>query len=174
MFTLEIIIKVILTSLLGYITLNSILRYQFSSERIFSAAVLILIVVLFVFRRGENLIGFLITVSSLSIVTFLVRIYYSHKKNYGYFLLNILKSEFNEINTVLQEEAVKLEIKKENIVFEHLFPHIVYINKEPGNKVRKLFKKLDNVVSKKKWRFTMQNYWYIIVLLVLLAVIWRF
>ncbi|MCK5732229.1 MAG: hypothetical protein KAH13_04360 [Tenericutes bacterium] len=174
MFTLEIILKVFLTSLLAYITLNSILRYQFSSERILTSGIIILIIILFVFRSGENVTGLLISSISLIIVTIFVKVLYYQKKDYGYFLLNIRKGEFEEINTELQKEATKLEIKKENIEFQNRFPHIAYINNELGSKVRKLFNELDKVVAKKKKRFTMLNYWYIVVLLVLLAVIWRF
>ncbi|MCK4552107.1 MAG: hypothetical protein KAU02_04245 [Tenericutes bacterium] len=174
MFTLEIIINAFLSALLVYIAVNSIFRYQFSSERILTSAVLIFIIILFVFRNGENVTGLLISLISLVVVTIFVMVLYNQKKDFGYFLLNIRKNEFEEINTALKKEATILRIKKENIEFENRFPHIVYINNELGSKVRELFKKLDKVVIKKKKHFTMQNYWYIVVLLVLLAVIWRF
>ena len=172
--TLELVIKIVFSSILGFIALNSFFRYHFSSERFVTSAIIIFTVVLYFFREGNSKEYLMLIILGIFVATVFFRILYDSKKEYGYFLLNINKEEYNNIREEILRQAEKLEIKEENIVFQDKFPHILYINKEPGKKVRELIKQLDTFVAKKKKTLNMHIYWHIVVVLILIAAIWRF
>ncbi len=172
--TLELAIKIVFSSILGFIALNSFFRYHFSSERFVTSAIIIFTVVLYIFRNGNNKEYLMFTFLGILVATVFFRILYDGKKEYGYFLLNINKEEYNIIREEILTQAKKLEINEENIIFQNRFPHILYINRESGKKVRELIKELDSYISKKKKTLNMRIYWHLVVVLILIAAIWRF
>ncbi|XFA99265.1 hypothetical protein ACAG96_01465 [Candidatus Izemoplasma sp. B36] len=172
--TLDLVIKIVFSSILGFIALNSFFRYHFSSERFVTSAIIIFTVVLYFFRDGNNKEYLMLIILGIFVTTVFFRILYDSKKEYGYFLLNINKEEYNIIREEIMTRANKLEIKEENIIFQNRFPHILYIKKESGKKVRELIKEIDTYVAKKKKTFSMRIYWHLIVVLILIAAIWRF
>ena len=61
MITLTLALKIIITSILGYITLNSFFKYHFSINRITLLFVFVLLGVMIFFIDTENLVSYLIT-----------------------------------------------------------------------------------------------------------------
>ena len=172
--TLDLVIKILLSSTIGFIVLNSFFRYHFSSEKFITFAGIILIIVLFIFKNGENELVLGIIVISVLLITLIVKLIFDNKKEYGYFLLNINKEEYNVIKEEINKLADEFNINKESIVLEDKFPHLLCITKASKKSVKSLIKGLDDYISKTKKVFNMRVYWHLVIGLVLIAMIWRF
>ena len=172
--TFETIIKIVLSAFIGFIALNSFFRYHFSSERFITFALIIFLIILFIFKDEANILILGIILFSLILVTFIIRIIYDNKKDYGYLLLNVNKEEYNVIIEEINHLAEESAINKENIIFRDKYPHILYIKKEPKKRVRQFIRLLDTYIAKKKKTLNMNIYWHFIVALTLIAMVWRF
>ncbi len=174
MITLTIALKIIITSILGYITLNSFFKYHFSINRITLLYVIILLGVMIFFIDTENLVAFLITTGIglvLYVVTYLI---FYKKRIFGYFLFNTFKKDYNLVKDDIIKIAEELEINKDNICYNETRPFLFVIRNELPKKARSLTKKLDKIYCNVKKTFTMYNYWLIVVFFVLITILWRF
>ena len=174
MITLTLALKIIITSILGYITLNSFFKYHFSINRITLLFVFVLLGVMIFFIDTENLVSYLIT-TGIGIVLYIITyIIFYIKRIFGYFLFNTFKKDYNLIKGDIIKISEELEINKDNICYNETRPFLFVIRNEHPKKVRSLIKQLDKIYCNVKKTFTMYNYWLIVVFLVLITILWRF
>lgn len=174
MLTFDLVLKVLITAFLAYLTINSIFRYHFSVDRI-TTIFLIVLFVLMVFYRGTTKgYLFLITVGIFVVFYILLLLFSIYKKDLGYVLLNTYSKDYQDVLDNLHKLAQKYNIAKKNICYNKNRPFLVVFKNEKFMKIRKLMKEMDEIYTKAKKQFTMYNYWFIVVFLILVAGIWRF
>lgn len=172
--TLDIVLKIFITAFLGYLTINSFLRFHFSMERI-TVTFLIAVFVLMVFNLGNTkAYQFLLTLGVFVIFFIILIVYCILKKDLGYVLFNTYGKEYEQVLEDLKLSAQKNGISFNNICYNKNKPFLVVFKNLSIRKTTKIMKDMDLIYTKKPKRFTMYNYWYIAVFLVIMASVWRF
>ncbi len=172
--TLDIVLKVFITAFLGYLTINSFFRFHFSMERI-TTTFLISVFVLMVFYLGNTkTYQFLLTLGLFVVFFIILLIYCILKKDLGYVLFNTYGKEYQQVLDDLQVIAQKNGISSNNICYNKNKPFLVVFKNLSIKKTTKIMKEMDLIYTKKPKRFTMYNYWFIAVFLVIMASVWRF
>lgn len=174
MFTLDLVLKVFITAFLGYITLNTFFRYHFSMDRITAIFLIALFVIMVFYRETTKVYSLLITIGIFVVFYTVLFLFSLKKKNFGYFLFNTYGKEYDTVLEDLTRLSQKLHIPLEHICYNKNRPFLVVFSNEDFKKVRKMMKDMDEIYTKKKKRFTMYNYWFLVAFLILAAAIWRF
>lgn len=174
MYTFDMILNIVLTAILGYVTLNTIFRFHFSLDRIGMAAVLALIATIIWYRGTEKYFEFGLTLG-IEIVAFAVlKLITYRRRNFGYFLFNVYRKDFEIVHKELVDLSTEMEIERKHICHYRNRPFLLVIKDEDPKRVSSLVKKIDTIHTKGKKTFTMYNYWFIVAFIVLEVIIWRF
>ncbi len=174
MITFDLILKIIITAMLGYLVFNTFLHYHFSMDRILVGFFVFAFLSMIYYLGEDKVIEFLILIGILIVLFFGLYVFSNHKKRSGYILFHSWKRQYSENRKLLIQEAEELGIDTKSIYFDRCKPYLVVIRNQDPKLVRKMFKKLDNIDQKKPKRFTMFHYWVIIAYLIIVAILWRF
>ncbi len=172
--TLTFILKVLLTAILGYFTLNTFLKYHFSINRFLMIFFLLSFFLMVYYLDTEKTIEFIIAISIIALTLTILYLVYSKKKNYGYFFFNIYRKQYKYIHKLLIDISKNNEISEANICHDVCKPYLVVFRNVDKLKVKSVIKELDKIETTKKIKFTMYSYWTIVIFLVLMAILWRF
>lgn len=174
MITFTIILKIIITAIFGYATLNSFFKFHFAIDRISLLAILVFLIIMVSYIDTEKVFEFLLT-SSVAFIVYLITLYIFYKKrNFGYFLLNTYKKEYNEMKTNIYNFSEELNITSADICYNKNKPFLLVIKNTEYKKVNKLVKKLEKIHMHQKKVFTMYHYWFMVIFLILITILWRF
>jgi len=172
--TLDLILKIFLTASLGYITLNTFLRFHFSIDRIYALFMALILITAIIFLDTKQYFEIGLTIGIIFIVCALLKFISIKKKRHGSFLFNTYKKQYMDIKRDISSLAEEFEIDNKNINYNQRKPWLVVIKDVELNKANKFLKKLDNTYTHKPKKLTMYNYWFVIGFLTLMVVIWRF
>ncbi len=174
MFTMTVILKMILTALIGYVALNTLFRYHFAIDVAFLGFLFVMLFVMYFHLDTENLKSLLISTASVALVFGVGRIVMMVKGIECYFLFNVFKKQHDPVNKDILANAEELDMDANKICYNISTPCIVVFKDIEHDKVKKLFKKMDKSSAVKINRYTMYSYWSIVLFLVLIAALWRF
>ncbi|HPJ23991.1 MAG TPA: hypothetical protein PK113_03680 [Bacillota bacterium] len=174
MFTLDIVLKIIITSMLGYLTINSFLRFHFSIERTDFVFIAIFFVITICYLGTDKIFEYGLTTGILLVLYLVARFVIRKRKMMGYVLLNVYRNDFAAVRTFILEAAEEMDIELNRICHKRNKPFLLVLKKVDPEDCQKLLKKVDEHFTHQKKRFTMYNYWFIIVYLVLMVALWRF
>ena len=172
--TLDLILKVLLTAILGYVALNTFFKFHFSIDRIIFLLMVMVTLISIFFLDTLLYLEIAITVASAIVVAGILKIITIKKKRHGYLLFNTFKKQYDDVSKDITELADEFNIARKNINYNRRRPWLVCIKDVELKKADKLIKKLDNIYTHKPKSLTMYNYWTVIVFLTLMASIWRF
>lgn len=172
--TFDIAINIFITACIGYITLNSIFRYHFSTDRIYFFGTGLILIGCFWYRGTGQIFESILTLGLILLLIIILKIISLKKQKHGYFLLNNYKKQYQDTKNNLLELAIELEIEKSNINYNIQKPWLVIFKNTSFKKASKVMNKMDKIYTHKPFRFTMYNYWFIIIFLVVITIIWRF
>lgn len=172
--TLDIILKVLITAIFGYVTLNTFLKFHFVLDRII-ALFAVLVVLISIYFLNTTLYFECILVNGIALVLSLVLKLVSIKKSrHGFFLFNTFKKQYDDVSKELFTLAEEFDIPKKNINHNSRKPWLVVLKDVEYKKVNKFAKKLDTIFTHKKKNFSMYIYWTVIVFFTFMAMLWRF
>ncbi len=178
MITAALIIKILLSSLLGYLTLNSFFKYHFSSERFQSIAFILAMIVMFIFKDIQNdtqsINIIIIIIASIAVLYLVLFLIFNKKKQFGYFLLNATKKDYPQISEDIKTVSNELDLEESNIKYNIKTPFYIEIQNIEIKKVVSFFKKIDSTNNSRKKLLTMSVYWHAVAFLILMVAIWRF
>ncbi|OQX94084.1 MAG: hypothetical protein B6I17_00055 [Tenericutes bacterium 4572_104] len=172
--TLTFILKVLITALLGYFTLNTFLKFHFSINRFLMMFFLLSFFLMVYYLDTEKTVEFIIAISIIAFTLTVIYFVYSKKKNYGYFFFNVYRKQYSYIHKKILNLAKENEVDEKNICHDVCKPYLVVFRNTDRKKAKKIVDKLDEIETSKKIKFTMYSYWVIVIFLVLMAVLWRF
>ncbi len=172
--TLTFILKVLITALLGYFTLNTFLKFHFSINRFLMMFFLLGFIFMVYYLDTEKTVEFIIAISIIAVVLTVIYFVYSKKKNYGYFFFNVYRKQYLYVHKKLLELAKKNEVDEKNICHDICKPYLVVFHNTDRKKAKDIVDNLDKIETSKKIKFTMYSYWSIVIFLVLMAILWRF
>lgn len=174
MITPELIVKILLSSLLGYLMLNSFFRYHFSSERFESIALILGMIVMFIFKDSVPINVFIIIIASIGVVYIVMLIITTNKKQIGYFLLNASKIDFPKIQEDLQAICKEKKLDECKVIYRQKTPFYVQFQDVTPVQAKSIVKALDKMNGNRKKLFNMVVYWHIVAFMILMVAIWRF
>lgn len=174
MITPELVLKILLSSLIGYVALNSFFRYHFASERFSTLAILLAMIAMFLFKETESVTAIIIIFASLGVAYLVTYLLFARKKQFGYFLLNSTKKDYTDIRNTAEELCKKLNLDETNLIYHTKTPFYMELHNIDAKQAKEFFKSLDNWNNTKKKKVTMAFYWHIVVFLILMVAIWRF
>ena len=174
MITPELLLKIILSSIIGYIALNSFFRYHFSSERFESIAIVLAMISLYILNENENINLIIIILGSIGLLYLVFFLFFVKKKRYGFFLLNTRSADYDILKQAIEETQKKHEMDETNIRYSQKAPYYIEICNTDYKKARAFCKSLDNWNNKRKKTFQMSIYWHVVAFLILMVAIWRF
>jgi len=163
-----------MTAILGYVTLNTIFRYHFSFDRVMFAGVLVFFATIIWYRGTDKQFEFLLTVGIEFTAILIIKYVTYRKHNFGYFLFNVYRKEYDSVHKEILETALEFEIDRNNICHKRKKPFLVVVRNEDSKKVAKMFKTIDKAHIKAKKTFTMYNYWFLVAFIAIEVIIWRF
>lgn len=172
--TLDIVLKVLITSVLGYIALNTLLRYHFSLERNLALFMGLLFVTSIIYLDTNLLFEFGLTVGIIFVLCFILKLISLKQKKHGYFLLNTYRCQYNDVFKDITEIVVESEVVLKNINYNQKTPFLVVLKDVKLKKANDFMKELDKRHSQKPKKFTMYNYWFIVGFLISMVILWRF
>lgn len=174
MYTLDIILKIFITAITGYVVLNTIFRFHFSLDRILLLAFTGLVIISICYLETNKVFEVILTTCLIIIIFIILKICSIIKKRHGYFLFNTYKKDYFEVKNQLENLAETLEIDKSVINYNIKKPYLIIFNQVDYKTIKKLAGKLDKVFVKKPKKITMYHYWSVVIYLILVAIIWRF
>lgn len=172
--TLDLILKVLLTAMLGYVALNTFIRFHFSMDIHIGILLVIVGIVSIIFLDTENFFTVGLTWGIVLFVFIVLKFISVKRKRHGYFFFNIFKKQYPEVLEELIKLADELNIARKNIIYNQNCPFFVFIKEVELKKADKFMKKIDYIYTHKTKKLTMYNYWTIIVFFTLIAALWRF
>ncbi len=174
MYNFDTILNIIMTAILGYFALNTIFRFHFSFDRIYFMFVLVFLITVIWYQDTDKVFEFILTVGIEVLVFGITKLITHKKKNFGYFLFNVYRKQYESLHKDLFVQAEELEIRKQNICHYRNKPFLLVFRGEEHKKVAALVKKIDHIQIHAKKTFTMYNYWVLVAFIVLEVIIWRF
>lgn len=174
MITPELIVKILLSSLLGYLMLNSFFRYHFSSERFESITYILFMIVMFIFKDSVPVNEILIVIGSIGVLYIIAIVLSTQKKQIGYFLLNATKNDYQRVKDEILNICKEKELDESNVVYKERTPFYVQFNGFTAAQAKSIVKALDKINGNRKKQFKMPVYWHIVAFLILMVAIWRF
>lgn len=172
--TFDITINILITAFLGYVTLNSIFRYHFSIDRIFLFGTGLVFLGCLWYRDTNRIIESIIALGLIIVFTLILKFISVKKKRHGYFFFNTYKSDYSNTKSDLYKLANEFDISTENIQYNACKPWLVIFTNTSHKSTNSLMKKMDKIYTHQPIRFTMYNYWFLIIFIVLLVITWRF
>lgn len=174
MITLTLVLKITLSSIFGYLTLNSFFHFHVTIKRTSFLAAVALVLVMIFFLDTDLLNEFLIVAGSIAILYGIAELILRSKKNAGFLMFNIYRKDYQRVHEDLLQIAGQLGIRKASICHEQKKPFLIVIKGADPKSIHSLMKKLDGKYSHDPKRFTMYHYWFIIGLLTIITILWRF
>ncbi len=174
MITFNLILKIIITAIFGYLVLNSYLRFHFKADRIGFLFVFVFLLIMVYYLDTEKSFEFFLSTGIVVVVFVIVKLVLLKKRMNGYILLNTYRKQYSEVKKDIYKIAEELEVKQGNICYNRAKPFLLVIRNEENKKVKKLMKKIDKTYTSKKKKLTMYNYWFVIGFLILVTILWRF
>jgi len=170
MIEFNIIIKALFSAIVLYLVVNSIWRFHIYNNLFISIYVLLVLVVFIIYSDLAYSLLFLLLMIGLTSLTIGVYFYFKHKKIEYYWLMNIGRHDYHRVRYYLQlnaPETLNYSYNKKTFFMLKLFNN----NKLT---VKKMMKGFEVTESKRKVRFTICNYWQIIIFITMMVILWRF
>lgn len=170
MFDFNLILKIIISAVVLYLVVNSIFRYHIYNDLVISLLVFSYLIVLIIYSDLAYSHLFSILLGSLTILFLGVYLYLKYKKIRYYWLLNANKTTYHRVRYYLKlnnESNVEYSYDKR---FFWVIKFIVSENQD----IKKIMKGIEAQETKVAKRFTICNYWQIVVFLVMMVILWRF
>lgn len=174
MISFDMILKIIITAILGYVALNTFLHFHFSMDRVVVGFFAISLIAMIFYLDTNKWIEFVILIGIFIVIGVGLFLFFLKKKRMGFFLFNTYKKQFPETKKEILAKAEELEIQPSQICYDRCKPWLVVIKDAPFSAVHKLFKELDTADSKKPKHFTMYTYVALVIYLIIIAALWRF
>ncbi|XMB72405.1 hypothetical protein RJI07_00515 [Mycoplasmatota bacterium WC30] len=174
MFTLNLVLKIIITSIMAYVMLNSYLRFHFKADRVGFVFVFLLFLIMVYYQDTEKTFEFFLTSGIVLVASVIVKLFMLKKRRNGYVLLNTYKKEYDQVKKDINKIAEKLKIDPSNICYNRSRPFLLVITNEDNKTANELVKKINKIYTTKKKKLTMYNYWFVIAFLILITILWRF
>lgn len=170
----ETVLKIILTVSMFYLAANTFFKYQVSMDRILMLTLGLILVLCILYYDTEKTYEFILTSSIVFVIGIVLKIVALRKNNQGYFLFNVYNKNYLESKEILYSLAKKHELEASNINYHMCKPWLVIFKKTTMKKANKLMKEYDTLYAKTHRKITMYNYWYLVVVLILITALWRF
>lgn len=172
--TLPLILNILLTAILGYVAINTFLHYHFSINRFFMMFSIISIAIIIAYMDTEKTLEFIIAEGIVAIIFGILYLYFVKHHNLGYFFFNIYRKDYSKLHEEISMIAKKYGIEANEICHDRCKPFLAVFKHKDLKTVRKVIKEINLTHTKTKVRFTMYNYWVLVVYLILVTIIWRF
>ena len=170
MLEFNIILKSLFSAILLYFVVNSIWRFHIYNNLFTSIYVFLMLIVFIIYSDLAYNLLFLLLVIGLTVITAGVYLYFKQKKIEYYWLINIGRHDYHRVRYYLQLNA------PENLNYRYnkktFFVLKLSHNEKPV--VKKIMKGFEVAESKRKTRFTICNYWQIIIFITMMVILWRF
>ncbi|MDY0139102.1 MAG: hypothetical protein RBR50_05345 [Candidatus Izemoplasmatales bacterium] len=170
MFDFNLILKVIISATLLYFIVNSFLRYHIFNEMFFILFAFSTLILLIIYHDLDYKPTFLYILIGLGAIFSGLFGYFLFKKQIFYLFLAPNKGHFNRIENYLETN----KDKNTHYIFTSKHFYLLRFYQSDLKSVKKLMKGLEAAESKVKIRFTICNYWQIIIFITLMVILWRF
>jgi Ca2+/Na+ antiporter len=170
MFDFNLILKIIISAVVLYLVVNSIFRYHIYNDLVISLLVFCYLVVLIIYSDLAYSHLFSILLGSLTVLFMAVYTFLRVKKIQYYWILNGNKTTYHRINYYLKlnnESGVLYNYDKR-------FFWVIKFYDSDYLEVKKIMKGIEAQETKRNKRFTICNYWQIVIFLVMMVILWRF
>lgn len=174
MYTLDIVLKIFITAITGYVVLNAMFHFHFSIDRILLLAFVMLMIISICYLETNKVFEVILTTSLLIIIFIILKICSIIKKRHGYFLFNTCKKDYHDVNENLKKLAKTLEIDETAIHYNIKKPYLIVFDQVAYKPIKKLMASLDKIYVKKSRKLAMYHYWSVVIYLILVTIIWRF
>ncbi len=172
--TLELFIQIYLTAIFGYVTLNTFFRYHLAIDRFLLMAIALSVLCSIIYLRSDKLVEYIITHALIVLLYAALKLWSIKTQKHGYYLFNIYRSHYEDVNLDLIKRAKKNDIDEANIKHHEHSAFYVSFNHVPMKKANQLVKEMDKAYSKQKKTLSMYHYWFIVAYLILMVALWRF
>ncbi len=170
MITFDLVLKILISTIIGYLVLNSIFKFHVFNDLLTAGFVSIYVILMIFYTDREYHVSFLIISIVLLSIYIGLLIFQQYKKVKYFLLLNIRKNDFTRVSTFLSEQ----DLKENSYSYNKKYPYILKFNNIKPDKTRKIMKSFEKKENKNPKTFTICNYWLIIIFLTMMVVIWRF
>jgi predicted transcriptional regulator len=170
MISFELVLKILISSTIGYLVLNSIFKYHVYNDLLTAGLIGALLIEMIFYSDSPYHVSFLVIAIILIIFYLGVCIYFKYVKIKYFWLLNVNKSEYSRIKQFL----ISQEIKQDNFSYNRKTPFLLKFSNLDSKAIRKIMKDLEKQENKTKKHFTICNYWQIIFFLTIMVLLWRF
>ncbi|MBI9008644.1 MAG: hypothetical protein JEZ05_01320 [Tenericutes bacterium] len=172
--TLDLILKVLLTAMLGYVALNTFFKFHFSMDIHIAILLVIVGIVSILFLDTENFFAVGLTWGIVLFIFVVLKLISIKRKRHGYFFFNVYSKQYPQALEEMIKLADELNIARKNISYNQRYPFLVVIKEVELKTADKFIKKLDYIYIHKPKKLTMYHYWTIIIFFTLMAALWRF
>ena len=163
----NIYIFIILNLMLLFLIINDIFKFINIINLFDGLLYLYIIIISVIFIDAEKLTNYFLVIGIGLIIYLFLTIYNYFSKKYFYLLLKYCKKDYNIIKKSL-EKVTKSEFEYN---YYKKFPFIISVK----NSNQTIFKELKQAIkSVRTKKFTIYNYWQIIILLIIITIIVRF
>ncbi len=170
MITFDLVLKILISSIIGYLVLNSIFKYHVSNDLLTAGFVIAFVILMIFYTDQEYHLSFLVISIVLVTIYIGLLILQQYKKVKYLWLLNIKKKDFSRVHAFLLEQ----ELHKDSFTYIKKFPFILKFNNMKPERIKKIMKTFEKQENKNPKTFTICNYWLIILFLTMMVVLWRF
>ncbi|MFA7076497.1 MAG: hypothetical protein WC152_07535 [Candidatus Izemoplasmatales bacterium] len=166
----NLIIKALFSAITLYVVVNSIFRFHVYSNIFFVLFVFSVLIVFIIYSDLVYNALFTILISASALINLVCYCYLKIKKTEYFVLFNIGRTGYHRIRYFLQlnnEKNINYSYNKKTFWLLKLFDN-------GKGEVKKIMKGIEAAESKRKKRFTINNYWIIIIFITMMVVLWRF
>lgn len=172
--TLELFIQIYLSAILGYVTLNTFLRYHLAIDRFLLLGIGLSFLTSIIYLGSNKTVEYIITHVLIVLLYGGLKLWSIKAKKHGYFLFNIYRNHYLDVNQDLLKRAKKSDIAESDIRHHEHSAFYVSFHHVSLKKANKLVKEMDKAYSKSKKTLTMYHYWFVVGYLILMVALWRF
>lgn len=174
MFTFTVILQIFITAILGYLAINSYFRFHVSMYAADAAFFSIWTVVMIAYLDTTRVFEFLLATALLGVLYLILRAIMVKKQWHAYILFNICGRQFQGMREDIEKHLEDAKIEPHLVCYKRRRPYLVVVRDTPLKNTSELFKAVDKDRLKHRREFTMYNYWYLIVFIILMVILWRF
>ncbi len=168
MFDFNFVVKILISASLGYLVLNTILKYHTYNDLPTALMALVLLIILTFYSDIDYNTLFTILIVSTIVLTIVVKLLLLSKNKYYYLLLNINKRDYERVKNIFTDNT------KIKITYFKKYPYLIKFNEKKQKKIKKALKTFDSIESKSPKRFNICHYWTLIIYIIMMVILWRF
>lgn len=167
-------LMILLTTIIIYAVLNTLLRYHVSIEVYHLAMLFVLVFMMIRYIESQTYTISLWVSGSIVVVFSGVKVFMSMNRIFPYVLLNVSKKDYEEVHNFLLSKMKDVKKPNSRFYYDKKIPFLLVFDGITSKEANLWVKDIDKLISKKPKVLAWFQYVYFLVGMILIVLLWRF